>query len=158
MFSNIMSIFTSLYTTFEPVNCSTHLECLPFRSSEACRHTVAVCAKHHEQLSAVGTIVNLFVLPTCDDSSEIFRVFVGHCPGIQYGVAAHVAKHFLSPSDACPGASQIYKILLSSSDITDLNLCRTRVLGFQLYQLQDAVYFLPGRKLFFLFLIFLMPL
>jgi len=106
-----MRIFTSPYTTFVPVDCSIHMNCLHqknifcqgrscpchcgkaflkqtflcvlfFAPAETCRHAVHF-------LCMIGIIVN------CKGSSEMLCVFVQHCTGTLYGMVANVVTRHL---------------------------------------------------------------
>jgi hypothetical protein len=70
---------------------------LSFGPTEACRHELSVfCAKHHEQLSMIGVIVNLLGEETSESSSEMLHIFIWHCSGTAYNVVAYVVtRHFL---------------------------------------------------------------
>jgi len=138
MLSNFVRIFTSLYMTIVPVDCSTRVKCvssslmhksiskeicfleswdfcmLSFGPTEACRHAILdFCKIHNEHLSSVSLIVNLLLEQTWEVSSEMPCIFI-------YSMPAHVVTRlFLFLSDAFSNTLQICKSVLFGLDTRD---------------------------------------
>jgi len=94
---------------------------LSFGTTEVCGHAISVLLIKTSWTVARGrNNWELYRQQISKGSSEMFHVFIRHCPRTPHSVAAHVvARHLLSLSDACSNTSQINKSVLFASGTPD---------------------------------------